>query len=285
MTHIDPEEILRRELRAAAESIEPAVDGLSQIRARLSSPRPLAVAWVMVGWTTVGQPALVRLDQVFEAVAEWLRPVLHPVAERLHPVTERLHPVFRKVRAVFTPRTGPGGRRSPYAWLRPALALAGVIAVVVVGGFALAGVPNGMLQQVGNVFGSSTHGSHSGGRGPGEDGGGSPGPTPGSGSHTPSPSPSASCSPTPRPTPSPTPTPTVSPSPTPTAPSSPTPTAPSSPSPSPSSPSPTPTDSAGGGTSSADSQSAQDTSLVVMVSPAHRSLVAKPRSCGASSAS
>jgi hypothetical protein len=277
MTHFDTEEILRRELHAAAEAIEPAADALNQIRARLSAPRPLAVAWVMVGWTTVGQPALVRLDQVFEAVAEWLRPALHPVAERLHPVYERLHPALGKVRAVFTPRTGPGGRPSHYAWLRPALAMAAVVAVVVVGSFALAGLPNGMISQVGNVFNSPTHSSHSGGRPPRVNGKAQQFPNQGPGNRGASPSPSASCSPTPKPSPTPSPTPTVSPSPTP---STPTPT--QTPSPTPTSPTPTPTDSAGGDTSPADSESAQDTSLVVMVGSAHRSLAAKPRPCPSS---
>jgi hypothetical protein len=273
MTHVDTEEILRRELRAAAELIEPAADGLTQIRARLSAPRPLAVAWVMVGWTTVGQPALGRLDQVFGSVAEWLRPALHPVAERLHPV-------LGKLRTVFTPRTAPGGRPSRYAWLRPALSIAAVIAVVVVGSFALAGVPNGISQVGQSIFSNQPHGSHSGGHAPGENGSGQKGSftAPGSGNRTASPSPSASCSPTPKPTPSP--SPTASPSPTPTVSPSPTPT---SPSPSPTSPSPSPTDSAGGDTSPADSESAQDTSLVVITGSADHSLVAKPRPCSTSS--
>jgi hypothetical protein len=267
MIHIDPEEILRRELRAAAESIEPAGDGLMQIRARLSAPRPLAVAWVMVGWTTVGQPALGRMDRVLGAVAEWLRPALLPAAERLDPV-------FRNVRAVFTPRTGPSGRASRYAWLRPALAMAAVVAVVVVGSFALAGVPNGMISQVGNVFGSPAHSSHSGGHGQGVTGRARPIPTSSSGNGAPSPSPSPGCSPsaTPKPTPTPTPTQPVStPSPTP---SNPSPTQTPSPTPS---PSPSPTDSAGGDTPPSGSESAQDTSLVVTVGSAHRSLVAKSR--------
>jgi hypothetical protein len=281
MSYIDPEEILRRELRAAAESIEPAADGLNQIRARLSAPRPLAVAWVMVGWATVGQPALVRLDQVFEAVAEWLRPVLHPVAERLRPVTERLHPVYRTVRAVFTPHTGPGGRRSRYAWLRPALAIAGVVAVVAVGSFALAGVPNGVISDVGNFLSNSpAQGSHSGGRPPRENGNGQQIPTTSPGNRAASPSPSASCSPTPTSTPAPTTStaPAISPSPTPTPSPSPSPSATPSPSPS-ASPSPTSTSSASGDTPPSGSGSAQDTSLVVMAGSAHRSLVAKPHAC------
>ena len=130
------------------ESVEPAGDGLNQIRARLSAPRPLAVAWLMVGWASVGQPALLRVDQVLVAFGDWLRTMLHPVAEWLHPVAEWLRPVtaamqpaLSKVRAVFTPRTESGGRTSRYAWLRPALAMAAVVAVAVAGGFALSGLP------------------------------------------------------------------------------------------------------------------------------------------------
>ena len=277
MTHVDPEEILRRELRAAAESIEPAADGLHQIRARLSAPRPLAVAWVMVGWTTVGQPALVRLDQVLEVVAEWLRPALHPVAERLHPVAQRLHPVLHTVRAAFAPRTGPGGRPSRYAWLRPALAMAAVVAVVVVGSFALTGLPNGVISQVGNVFGNQTQSPHSRGHAPRENGNGQPIPTQGPGSRPASPAPSASCSPKPKPTSTPTPTPTPTQTPTP-APTTPAPT--QTPTPTPSTPSPT--TSAGGDSSPSSSESAQDTSLVVTVGSAQHSLTAKSRPCTSS---
>ena len=106
----------------------PAADGLNRIRGRLSTPRPLAVAWLMVGWTSVGQPALLRMDELLVAFGEWLRAMLRPVSGLLHPVAERLRPVLQpawsKVRALFTPRTESGGRPSGYAWLRPALAAA-----------------------------------------------------------------------------------------------------------------------------------------------------------------
>src|SRR5258708_38177473 len=71
------EEILRRALHAAADRIEPAPDGLERIRARLSKPRPLAVAWLMAGWTGVAQPALLRMEpavaSLFERLGAWLR--------------------------------------------------------------------------------------------------------------------------------------------------------------------------------------------------------------------
>jgi hypothetical protein len=276
MTYIDPEEILRRELRAAADLIEPAADGLTQIRARLSAPRPLAIAWIMVGWTTVVEPALVRLDQLLEPATAWLRPVLHPVAERLHPVTRRL-------RVLFSPRTEPGGRPSPYAWMRPALGMAAVVAVVVVGSFALAGLPHGVISQVGEVFGNPPHSSHTGGGQQRENGNGQQMPPSTPSNRAGSPSPSPSCTPSPKPTPSPTPTTEPASTPSPTV--SPTPTPSISPTPTPSSPSPTPTSSAGGDTPSADDQSAQDTSLVVIVSPAHAGMVSKPHACGSSASS
>ena len=47
----DLEESLRRALREAADSVEPADDGLQRIRARLTTPRPLLVAWIMAGYS------------------------------------------------------------------------------------------------------------------------------------------------------------------------------------------------------------------------------------------
>src|SRR6204780_2697237 len=136
---------LRTEFHPAAESFEPAADGLNRIRGRLSPPRPLAVAWLMVGWTSVGQPALLRIDELLVAFGEWLRATLRPVSDLLHPVAQRLRPVLQpawnKARALFTPRTESGGRPSRYAWLRPALAMAAVVAVAGAGGFAPSGLP------------------------------------------------------------------------------------------------------------------------------------------------
>src|SRR5215472_3868346 len=94
MTHSEQEEILRRALHAVADQIEPAADGLERIRERLSKPRPLAVAWLMAGWTGLAQPLLLRMEPVLagtagrlsERLGTWLRPAI----ERLRPAIEGL---------------------------------------------------------------------------------------------------------------------------------------------------------------------------------------------------
>src|ERR1700733_5890305 len=195
MTRLDLDEILRRELHAAAESFEPAADGLNLIRERLSTPRPLSVACLMVGCTSVGQRALLRIDELLVAFGDWLRAMLRPVSELLHPVAERLRPVLQpawtKVRALFTPRTESGARPSPYAWLRPALAMAAVVAVAVAGGFALSGLPRQIQQAANSMLSNPSH-TTKGGQGSGVTGSGKPIPTGGASSPTPSPSPSPS---------------------------------------------------------------------------------------------
>jgi len=239
MTSLDFEEILRRELHAAAESIEPAADGLNQIRARLSAPRPLVIAWLMVGWTSVGQPALLRVDQVLVAFGDWIRAAARPLTEPLQPLTDRLRPAIQpalgKTRALFGPRTESSGHSSRYAWLRPALVMAAVVAIAVAGGFALTGLPRQIQQAAQSMLSNPAHTTKNG-QGSGVTGNGKPFPTPGAVS--PTPKPSASCSPSPKhkatPTPSSTPSPTPTPDPTPTVGSSPTPSAPDSPSPTPS---------------------------------------------------
>src|SRR5262245_8767711 len=94
MTHSEQEEVLRRALHAVADTIEPAADGLERIRERLSKPRPLAVAWLMAGWTGLAQPLLLRMEPVraelvgrmSEPLGTWPRPAI----ERLRPAIERL---------------------------------------------------------------------------------------------------------------------------------------------------------------------------------------------------
>ena len=286
MTRLDLEEILRRELHVAAESIEPAADGLSLIRARLSPPRPLAIAWLMVGWTSVGQPALLRLDQALVAFGDLLRAMARPVLEPLHPLADRLRPTVQpawsKVRAAFGPHTESGGHQSRYAWLRPALVMAAVVVVAVAGGFALSGLPRTIQQAASSMLSNPAHTAKHG-QGPNVTGNGSkPIPTPGFVS--PTPKPSASCSPSrkhkaspsPSTSPSPSPSPSVSPS--------------VSPSPSPSvSPSPSPSDSTDAPTSGS-SQSASDSSDLVLTSTVSLNAVSKDKptpnpSCSASAGS
>jgi hypothetical protein len=289
MTRLDLEEILRRELHVAADSIEPAADGLTLIRARLSPPRPLAIAWLMVGWTSVGQPALLRVDQALVAFGDLLRAMARPVLGPLHPVTDRLRPAVQpawsKARAAFGPRTESGSRPSRYAWLRPALVMAAVVVVAVAGGFALSGLPRTIQQAASSMLSNPAHTTKHG-QGSNVTGSGKPIPTPGVVS--PTPKPSASCSPSPKqkakPSPSSTPAPTPTPTPTPTVGASPSPTAPDS-------PSPTPSDSASGDDpTSSGSQSASDTSDLVLASTVSLNAVSKDKptpkpSCTASSGS
>jgi hypothetical protein len=70
------EELLRRALRVAADSVEPAGDGLERIRARLTTPRPAVAAWMMSGT----EPAVLRLRPLLTR--------LRPLLTRLRQVTE-----------------------------------------------------------------------------------------------------------------------------------------------------------------------------------------------------
>jgi hypothetical protein len=45
--HRDHEDVLRRALHSAVDSMEVSGDGLERIQARLTTPRPAPLAWVM----------------------------------------------------------------------------------------------------------------------------------------------------------------------------------------------------------------------------------------------
>src|SRR5437867_5903392 len=53
----DYEELLRRALHFTADSVEPAGDGLERIRARLTTPHPLPVAWMVAAYSEVARRA------------------------------------------------------------------------------------------------------------------------------------------------------------------------------------------------------------------------------------
>ena len=140
MTTLDREyeDIVRRALVAAAESIEPAGDGLHRIRHRLDSPRSMSS--LAAGFT------------------EWLRLSGIRFSVRLEPATETGRTALGQVRHLFTgpgllsgpflsrgqpPGEHPGQRRTApsssllgrlrpaAAWLRPALVVSAVVVVVV----------------------------------------------------------------------------------------------------------------------------------------------------------
>jgi hypothetical protein len=179
MTHLEPEDILRRALREAAGSVEPAADGLSQIRARLSPPRPLLVAWLVAAWETVSQFVMLRLEPALAEIGPRLSSALRAADTRLEPVTERLRPAFGWLiaaviwlRRMIKPPASEHGRPSRYTWVRPVVAMAVVVLVAVVGGLAMSGLPSQIARDGLNVFSGSTSGSGGGGHSPGVTGGG-----------------------------------------------------------------------------------------------------------------
>jgi hypothetical protein len=171
-TERDYDAILRRALSAAAESVEPAADGLDRIRGRLSAPRvssfvllteflhwfgPLLL-WIESGIAgarsglealaarmQLGDRAGQVSDRIWPAVA-----VLQRLAARARPLlaalgwkaaprrpraAHRSQPPANGLRARLSPaftRLGPAA-----SWLRPVLAVAGAVAIVVAGVFAL----------------------------------------------------------------------------------------------------------------------------------------------------
>jgi hypothetical protein len=131
----DYEDALRRALTAAAESIEPASDGLQRIRHRLDSPRsPRSILSGCAEWLELqGTRFLVRLEPVTEAGRTALRqsgPLLALVSflrRLLSPKTARRAGGHRGPGG--TPgRLGPAG-----AWLKPVFAVSAAVAIVVVG--------------------------------------------------------------------------------------------------------------------------------------------------------
>ena len=119
----DYDDILRRALRTAADGIEPSGDGLERIRARLTTPRPLAAAWLMAGYTDVALPALARAWSALSSLRVWLRP------DTGHASQTRA--AYRRLAPALVRR---------YGWLRPA-AVASAIVIAVAGGFALSQLP------------------------------------------------------------------------------------------------------------------------------------------------
>jgi hypothetical protein len=219
------EEVLRRVLHAAADSIEPAPDGLTLIRARVTSPRSASVAWLLGFGSALAGFALLGLRAAAPAWARltpWLRPVLEPV------------------QAWFADDGARHARRRPL-WRRPSVAIAAVVFAAAATGIVASGLPSAISQSSAPGSAARADGPVTGQRTSGLNGSGQPYGSSPSGRHgrrgataTPSPScspsgkksgttpsPSQAPSQTPSPTPSATPSPTASPSPTP-SPSAPT---------------------------------------------------------------
>jgi len=225
----DYDEVLRRALRAAADSVEPSADGLERIRARLSG-RPLMSFASASAWCS---DAALRF-------ATWAAPFIDSALNAFWSVIDRFKPG-----GVFSGRTG---RR--LGWLRPFAAMGTAIFVVAAGAFAIMTLPQD-ISSSGSTFTIFPWTQHSGPKGgsgkSGVAGSGSyfqgSASSPGSsgGSSLASPSPSPCTSPKAPATGSATPTPTMSASTAPSAPSSSSPPASIPPTVNPTTPTVTPT--------------------------------------------
>jgi hypothetical protein len=254
----DFEEVLSRVLHRTADQVEPVGDGLTKIRGRLAEPWLKRQWWLlrselmMLRWLVV-----VRSGSFFSSVrsrfaatdvtaagAGTAAPATTGAAKRRRGALPVLGGILAWASSKGAP--GDGQRRSPgpvMNWLRPALAVAGAVILVVAGVFALGQIRQGIvsLSNGSGVIapGSSSQGGPNGGtngsgsktsagsrspssrgsskpkRGVSQHVGASSSPSPcATPSSSPQPSPSPSSSPAPSPTSSPTISPTTSPTPT-----------------------------------------------------------------------
>lgn len=138
----DLEGALRAALHVAADSVEPAQDGLERIRAKISA-RQLAR---QAGWRAL-LAAMARW-------AAWLR---------LGPLGARLHHLGRLVVDRFRPDPGRAGR---LGWLRPAAAIATGVFVVAAASWAITGLPQS-IKPATNITGlGGGHGGYRSASGP-----------------------------------------------------------------------------------------------------------------------
>lgn len=131
----DYEDALRRALTAAAESIEPAGDGLQRIRHRLDSPRsPRSILSGCAEWLELhGTRFLVRLEPVTEAGRTALRRT-GPLAALVSFLRGLLSPQAARRAGGHRGAAGSPGRLGPAGpWLKPLFAVSAAVAIVVVG--------------------------------------------------------------------------------------------------------------------------------------------------------
>jgi hypothetical protein len=120
-TGCDFDDVLRQALHAATDAIEPADDGLTRIMHRLTTP------------SAVRQVALLVTDcaDLARLIAIWLEPAFTGVMR----FRRRHHTGHR--RGLSHRATGAVPSRPAAPWLRPALAVVGAVAIVVIGVFVL----------------------------------------------------------------------------------------------------------------------------------------------------
>ena len=161
------EELLRRALRVAADSVEPAGDGLERIRARLTTPRPAVAAWMMSGT----EPAVLRLRPLLTS----LRPLLTSLRQVTESALDRRW-AGRGALRLWAGRgalrlwASRGALRTHPAWLRPAAAMAAFVVIIGSGALAIralqhtirqTGVPTSLGVPEGTSSGQSGRGLNS----------------------------------------------------------------------------------------------------------------------------
>jgi hypothetical protein len=228
------DQMLRSALHTEVDSIEPAKGGLDQIRRRTHAPWPVRQASLLLTECAdllrlIGIRLEPRLAGMRAAVAArgglWaafvgvLSFIVASVAALFMPPRRRGH--VHRGGTAGTDGPSPERPRSNLAWLRPVLAVAGAVVIVVAGVFGLTQMrDNLVLSNAPASSGAST--SSTGGQEPTLSGQSAPGavlpPTSTQSGSPSSPSPTASCSSSPnkqQATPTPTPTATATPSTTP----------------------------------------------------------------------
>jgi hypothetical protein len=241
MTPVNGEldQMLRRALHAEVDSIEPDEGGLERIRRRTHAPWLVRQASLMLTeCVDLARLIVIRLEPAFTG----LRTAIAERGGARAALVGLLSSAVASIVALFKPPSRvPGhGHRGPRSgsnlgWLRPALAVAGAVVIVVAGVYGLAQVRDNLVLE---LFPSGTPASN----GPGSHGGGGQGPTlngqtapagavpTGSQTGSARPSPSPSCSKSPQAQATPTapatgiPTPTDTPSTAPTDSTAPSPT-------------------------------------------------------------
>ncbi|HSR86511.1 MAG TPA: hypothetical protein VLM11_20240 [Streptosporangiaceae bacterium] len=148
MSTVNERDVLRRALHLA-DGIQPRADGLQLIQARLSPPRPVAVAWAEAAWTD----ARMRGPAELRRFLEWLLSVARLAWDRFGPQS-----------------VASGGRTSrTLSWLRPAAALGVTVFIVAAGAYvafsaqqAIFPAGSNSTHPTGGGGGGNTHGGASG---------------------------------------------------------------------------------------------------------------------------
>ena len=167
----DYEDVLRRALAAAAESIEPGGDGLQRIRHRLDSRRsPRSVFSRFAEWLDLqGTRLLVRLDPLIEGTRGALRRT-GPLPGPLLALASFLAGLFsrrgrRRAGGHRGQASPPGRLGAAGAWLKPVLAVSAAVAIVVVGVVILNHETGTLINPANNNIGTTSPGSSLSGAG------------------------------------------------------------------------------------------------------------------------